>query len=124
MRLNRSADLSAVSLFDGSIKIMSTMSGDVMYEMKDVQMNDAVTSLAWKPVLEDAVSKQTLLGACLDGSIVRWTANCRDSVEHFSLNEENSYHAIDCSDDNRKFCVAGSQPYIELYDETRMTKVQ
>ena len=44
-----------------------------MYEMKDELMNDAVTSLAWKPVLEDAVNKQTLLGACLDGSIVRWT---------------------------------------------------
>ena len=80
MRLNRSSELSAVSLFDGSIKIMSTMSGDVMYEMKDEQMNDAVTSLAWKPVLEDAVNRQCLLGACLDGSIIRWTANDRDSV--------------------------------------------
>ena len=124
MRLNRSAELSAVSLFDGSIKIMSTMSGDVMYEMKDEQMNDAVTSLAWKPVLDDAVIKQSLFGACLDGSIVRWNANMRDSVEHISLNEENSFHAIDCSDNNRHFCVAGSQPYIEIYDDTRMTKVQ
>ena len=113
-----------MSLFDGSLKIMSTASGDVMYEIKDEKMNDAVTSLAWKPVLEEAVNRQNLLGACLDGSIVRWNSSMRDSVEHISLNEENSFHAIDYSDDFKKFCVAGSQPYLEIYDETRMTRVQ
>ena len=86
MRLNRTSDLSAVSLFDGSIKIMSTMNGDIMYDIKDELMNDTVTSLAWMPVLEEAVNKQKLLGACLDGSIVRWTSDMRNSIEHISLN--------------------------------------
>lgn len=40
------------------------------------------------------------------------------------LNEENRYHAIDYAGDMRRFCVAGTQPYIEIYDEERMKKVQ
>jgi WD40 repeat protein len=40
------------------------------------------------------------------------------------LNEENRYHAIDYAGDTRRFVVAGTQPYIEIYDEERMTKVQ
>ena len=47
-----------------------------------------------------------------------------DSIEHINLNEENQYHAIDCADDQRHFCVAGSQPYIEIYDEARMSCIQ
>lgn len=39
------------------------------------------------------------------------------------LNPENRYHAIDCGD-MRRFVVAGTQPYIEIYDEERMTRVQ
>jgi WD40 repeat protein len=124
MTMNRTADLSAVSLFDGSLKIVSNMGGDTMYDIKDDQMNEAVTSLSWKPIPEDTFNKQKLLGACLDGSIIRWTSNMGNSVEHISLNEENNFHAIDYSEDLRRFCVAGSQPYIEIYDEARMTRVQ
>ena len=40
------------------------------------------------------------------------------------LNDENKYHAIDYAGDCRRFVVAGTQPYIEIYDEERMTKVQ
>ena len=32
---NHTADLSAVSLFDGSIKIISNMGGDTMFDIKD-----------------------------------------------------------------------------------------
>lgn len=124
MRMNRASDLSAVSLFDGSIKIISTMGGDIMFDIKDSEMTSTVTSLSWKPICEDNVSKQKLLGACLDGSIVRWTSSMGNSIEHISLNEENNFHAIDFSEDLRRFCVAGSQPYIEIYNEERMTKVQ
>ena len=40
------------------------------------------------------------------------------------LNEEQRYHAIDYAGDRRRFCIAGTQPYIEVYDEERMTRVQ
>lgn len=40
------------------------------------------------------------------------------------LNESNKYHAIDYALDCRRFVVAGTQPYIEIYDETRMKKIQ
>ena len=118
--MNHSADLSAVSLFDGSIKIISNLGGDTMFNIKDAQMNEVVSCLSWKPVKEDNISRQKLLGACLDGSIVRWTADMQDSIEHITLNEENSYHTIDYCEDLRRFCVAGSEPYIEIYDEARM----
>lgn len=47
-----------------------------------------------------------------------------NSVEHIVLNEAQKYHTIDYSGDRRRFVVAGTQPYIEIYDEDRMTKVQ
>jgi len=55
---------------------------------------------------------------------VRWTSRQGNSVEHITLNEDQKYHAIDYSCDNRRFCIAGTQPYIEIYDEERMTRVQ
>ena len=87
-------------------------------------MSTPITSLAWKRVRDADPKKQQLLGACLDGSIVRWARRMGDSIEHINLNEENQYHAIDCADDQRHFCVAGSQPYIEIYDEARMSCIQ
>lgn len=87
-------------------------------------MNFPITSLTWKPTDDDEISKQRLLGACLNGSIVRWTSNMGSSIEHIVLNEANKYHTIDYSGDRRRFVVAGSQPYIEIYDEERMTRVQ
>ena len=110
MAMNHTADLSAVSLFDGSIKIISNMGGDIMFDIKDAEMNNVISSLSWKPIKEDSFNRQKLLGACLDGSIVRWTPEMANTIEHISLNEENSYHAIDYSEDQRRFCVAGSQP--------------
>merc|ERR1712241_80788 len=124
MAMNHTADLSAVSLFDGSIKIISNMGGDIMFDIKDSEMNTCISSLSWKPIKEDSFNRQKLLGACLDGSIVRWAPEMGNSIEHISLNEENSYHAVDYSEDLRRFCVAGSQPYIEIYDEARMQRVQ
>ena len=100
------------------------MLGDRLYQIKDEEMNMPITSLTWKPTLDESTDSQRLLGACLDGSIIRWTTSMNNSVEHIMLNESNKYHAIDFSGDMRRFCVAGTQPYIEIYDEERMTKVQ
>jgi hypothetical protein len=97
-----------VSLFDGSIKIVSTMVGEAMYDIKDDDMTAPITSLSWKPISEEDVKKQQLLGACLDGSVVRWNSSMGNSIEHISLNERNRFHAIDCSGDLRRFCIAGS----------------
>ena len=47
-----------------------------------------------------------------------------NTVEHIVLNEANKFHTIDYSGDRRRFVVAGTQPYIEIYDETRLTRVQ
>lgn len=47
-----------------------------------------------------------------------------NSIERISLNEKNQYHAIDYANDTRRFCVAGTEPYIEIYDEIKMKKVQ
>lgn len=124
MRFNTDAGLAAVSFFDGSLQIISTMLGDQMLSLKDDEMNFPITSLTWKPTDDDEISKQRLLGACLNGSIVRWTYNMGSSVEHIVLNEANKFHTIDYSGDRRRFVVAGSQPYIEIYDEERMTRVQ
>ena len=35
MRINQCNELAAVSLFDGSIKIFSTMVGDTIFDIKD-----------------------------------------------------------------------------------------
>lgn len=87
-------------------------------------MDMPLTSLTWKPSRDESMDQQKLLGACLDGSIIRWTSNQGSEVEHIMLNENNKYHAIDYSGDCRRFVVAGTQPYIEIYDEDRMMKVQ
>lgn len=123
MKFNSDAGLAAVSFFDGSLQIISTMLGDRLYQIQDDEMNMPITSLAWKPSRDESTDQQKLLGACLNGSIVRWTSNQSNSVEHIMLNEENRYHAIDYAGDMRRFCVAGTQPYIEIYDEERMKKV-
>jgi len=121
MRINQCNELAAVSMFDGSLKVFSTMVGDTIFDIKDEDMTAPITSLTWKPITDEEVSKQSLLGACLDGSVVRWNSSMGNSVEHISLNERNKFHAIDFSGDLRRFCIAGSEPYIEIYDEIRMT---
>ena len=88
-----------------------------MYQIKDEEMYFPITSLAWLPHVGDSMNMQRLLGACLNGSIVRWDASKGNSVEHIMLNQENKFHAIDYASDRRHFVVAGSQPYIEIYDE-------
>ena len=88
-------------------------------------MNFPITSLTWKPSFEyDDVENQKLLGACLNGNIVRWTPSMKNSIEHIKLNKDQKYHAIDYSSNRRNFCIAGSQPYIEIYDEDRMQRTQ
>merc|ERR1712051_136995 len=76
MRFNSDASLGALSFFDGSLQIVSTMFGDVLYTIKDDEMTFPITSLTWKPTFGgEKVESQKLLGACLDGSIIRWTYN-------------------------------------------------
>jgi len=75
------------------------MLGDRLYQIKDEQMTMPVTSLAWKPSRDESMDQQRLLGACLDGSILRWTSNLGNEVEHIMLNDENKYHAIDYAND-------------------------
>lgn len=120
MRLNSDSTLAAVSLFDGSLQIVDMMMGGHMHKIKDEQMRMPITSLTWKPTRPNFNEPQKLLGACLDGSIVRWTFNDCNQIEHIVLNRDQKYHAIDYAGDMRRFCVAGSQPYIEIYDEERM----
>lgn len=88
--------------------------------MHDDKMVMPITSLAWRPTPDEGSIPQKLIGACLNGSIIRWTAGHSNSVEHIKLNDAQQYHAIDYSGDLRRFCVAGSQPYIEIYNEERM----
>jgi len=78
-----------VSFFDGSLQIISTMLGDKLYEIKDDDMNLPITSLTWRSTYDDSMESQRLLGACLTGGIVRWTANQGNSVEHIMLNPKN-----------------------------------
>jgi len=47
-----------------------------------------------------------------------------NSVEKITLNEEQQYHTIDYANDSRRFVVAGTEPYIEIWDETKMKRVQ
>lgn len=75
LRFNADAGLAAVSFFDGSLQIISTMLGDRLYQIKDENMNFPITSLTWKPTRDESMDAQKLLGACLDGSIIRWTSN-------------------------------------------------
>lgn len=88
VRMNYDASLAAVAFFDGSLQIISTMLGDRMYQIHDEEMTMPITSLAWKPSRDESTHAQKLLGACLDGSIVRWTANQSNSVERIMLNDE------------------------------------
>ena len=55
MRFNSDAGLSAVSFFDGSLQIISTMLGDQMFQIKDEEMNFPITSLTWRPSMDDSI---------------------------------------------------------------------
>ena len=46
-----------------------------------------------------------------------------NNVEKIMLNEEQQYHTIDYANDTRRFAVAGTEPYIEIYDEFKMKRV-
>lgn len=124
VRFNTDASLAAVSFFDGSLQIISTMLGDRLYQIKDDTMNMPITSLTWKPTRDESQDSQKLLGACLDGGVLRWTSSMSNSVEHVMLDESNRFHAIDYASDGRRFCVAGTQPWIDVVDEERMVRVQ
>jgi len=87
VRFNLDAGLAAVSFFDGQLQIISTMLGDRLYEIRDEESVLPITSLAWKPTREVDTDSQKLIGACLNGSILRWTANQSNSVERIMLND-------------------------------------
>lgn len=87
VRFNLDAGLAAVSFFDGTLQIISTMLGDRLYEISDEEYTMPITSLTWKPTREVDTDSQKMLGACLNGSILRWTANQSNSVERIMLNE-------------------------------------
>lgn len=89
VRLSHDAEMAAVSLFDGSLQIVSTMVGNTLYEIHDDNMSMPITSLTWKPTRDGYnPSQQKLLGACLNGSIVRWTPGRSGEVEHIVLNRD------------------------------------
>lgn len=56
------------------------------------------------------------MGACLDGSVMRWTAQMSNKGEKVTLNDQNAYHSIDFSHDGRRYCLAGQLTQIEFYD--------
>jgi len=102
------------------------MMGDRLFRIKDDEMTSPITSLTWKPIVShtENIDQQKLLGACLNGSIIRWTPGMGSTCEHIMLNAQNQYHAIDYASDRKRFVIAGKQPIIEIYDEERMTKIQ
>lgn len=51
VRFNSDSGLAAVTFFDGSLQIISTMLGDRLYEIHDDEMRMPITSLAWRPNL-------------------------------------------------------------------------
>ena len=87
-------------------------------------MKFPITNLAWKPTPESTQDAQKLLCSMTDGSILVWTSSMANSVQKVMLNEENQYHAIDYANDQRRFSVAGTEPYIEIWDEVKMKRVQ
>ena len=54
VRFNSDSGLAAVSFFDGSLQIISTMLGDRLYDIKDDEMTFPITSLTWKPTLDES----------------------------------------------------------------------
>ena len=56
--MNRHAELAAVSLFDGSLKIVKTENGRVKNNIQDEEMSTPITSLAWKRVRDANIKKQ------------------------------------------------------------------
>ena len=78
-----------MSFSNGELSVLSTALGDSLYKIKDDEMKFPVTSLAWRPTIDTELYGQTLLGACCDGSILKWQANRGNSVDHIMLNERN-----------------------------------
>ena len=64
------------------------MLGDRLYQIHDDEMVMPITSLTWKPTRDESTDSQKLLGACLNGSIIRWTSRLSNSVEHIQLNSD------------------------------------
>ena len=123
MRFNRDSSLTAITFSDGSLQIISSMLGDRLYEIHDETMKTPITNLAWRPTLESTQDAQQLLCSCLDGSILIWESSMANSVQRVMLNEENQFHTIDYANDCRRFSVAGTEPYIEIFDNVKMKKV-
>ena len=124
MRFNHDASMTAITFTDGSMQIISSMLGDKLYSIHDPDQKFPITNLAWKPTIEATQDSQKLLASCTDGSILRWTATMANSVERIMLNEDQQYHSIDFANDTRRFIVGGTEPYLEIYDEIKMRKVQ
>ena len=43
-------------MFDGSLKIYSNFVGDTIFDIKDDDMTAPITSLTWKPIVDEDVS--------------------------------------------------------------------
>lgn len=113
----------ASSTEDGEVQISCANSGTPLYSFASdpeaVRTGDTklpVTQVVWRPTQSDNLYDQTLLGSCLDGSIVRWTAHMSNTCEKVMLNDQNAYHSVDFSIDGKRFAVAGLQQQIEFYD--------
>lgn len=113
----------ASSTEDGEVQISCANSGTPLYSfasdpeaVKNGDTKLPVTQVVWRPTQSDNLYDQTLLGSCLDGSIVRWTAHMSNTCEKIMLNDQNAYHSVDFSIDGKRFAVAGLQQQIEFYD--------
>jgi|ERR1719273_556158 hypothetical protein len=99
------------------------MLGDKLYEIKDEEMRMPITNLTWKPTRNESQDAQKLLGSMLNGTIIRWTPQDANKVEHIELDSEAQYHSIDYALDGRRFVIAGAQPTIDIYDEEKLVKL-
>lgn len=116
-RISPDASLIAAGTRSGDMYIVDSQLGATQNHFKDEVMRYPVTAFSWKPRPR---GEQVLLGACCDGSIIRWSTLAPRSIEHIMLNPDNQYHAVDYSADGRHFVTAGLPYNLEIYDEETM----
>ena len=120
MRFDSKATSAAASFEDNSIVIFDTVEdkAEKHYFIPGDQLEYPVTCFAWKP------GKQYLLGACVNGSVIKWTPKHLNTVEQIELNSDDLYHTIDYGIYSHNFCIAGEYHSIEIYDEESMLMLQ
>eukprot|EP00002_Diphylleia_rotans_P039847 TRINITY_DN9346_c0_g1_i1.p1 TRINITY_DN9346_c0_g1~~TRINITY_DN9346_c0_g1_i1.p1 ORF type:complete len:348 (+),score=62.37 TRINITY_DN9346_c0_g1_i1:52-1095(+) len=104
---------------DGSVKIFNTVTGKSITTLTSItkSMNLPVPALRFRPSFNTEKTRNVILAGYSEGLICHWHATSGKCL-HTIREEGNQVFCLDYRSDGEKFCSAGKDGIVRVYDES------